>query len=60
MAEVEFNNQQNITPIQANIFKSNDVICPKFKEVCKYQIKDQKIKLYDYKNGHITDNIKQL
>ena len=58
MAEVEFNHQQNITHIQDNIIKSNDVICPICKEICKYEIKEHKIKLYDCKNGHITDNIK--
>ena len=41
-----------------NIKISNDVICPKCKELCKYEIKDHKIKLYDCKNGHIIDNIK--
>ena len=40
-----------------NIKKSNDIICPKCKELCKYEIKDYKIKLYDCKNGHITENI---
>ena len=58
MAEVKFNHQQNFTQVQANIVRSNDVICPKCKEICKYEIKDYKIKLYDCKNGHITDNIK--
>ena len=38
-----------------NIKKSKDIICPKCKEICKYEIKDYKIKLYDCKNGHITD-----
>ena len=41
-----------------NISKSNDIICPQCKEICKYDIKDYKIKLYDCKNGHITENIK--
>ena len=42
----------------ANIKISNDVICPKCKEICKYEIKDYKIKLSNCKNGHLTDNIK--
>ena len=41
-----------------NIKKSNDIICPYCKEICKYEIKDYKIKLYDCKNGHIIENIK--
>ena len=41
-----------------NIIKSNDIICPICKEICKYEIKKHKIKLYDCKNGHIIDNIK--
>ena len=41
-----------------NIKISNDVICPKCKEICKYEINNYKIKLYDCKNGHITNNIK--
>ena len=40
-----------------NIKKSNYIICPKCREICIYEIKDYKIKLYDCKNGHITDNI---
>ena len=30
-----------------NIIKSNDIICPQCKEICKYDIRDYKIKLYD-------------
>ena len=41
-----------------NIIKSNDIICPTCKELCKYEIKDHKIKLYGCKNGHIINNIK--
>ena len=41
-----------------NIIKSNDIICPICKEICKYEINNHKIKLYDCKNGHIIDNIK--
>jgi len=40
-----------------NIKISNDIICPECKELCKYEIKDYKIKLYDCKNGHIIENI---
>ena len=41
-----------------NIIKSKDVICPICKEICKYEIKDHKIKLYGCNNGHIINNIK--
>ena len=41
-----------------NIIKSNDIICPTCKEICKYDIKNHRIKLYDCKNKHINDNIK--
>ena len=40
-----------------NIKISKDIICPECKELCKYEIKDYKIKLYDCKNGHIKENI---
>ena len=40
-----------------NIKISKDIICPECKEICKYEIKDYKIKLYDCKNGHIKENI---
>ena len=41
-----------------NIKKSNDIICPTCKEICKYEIKNYRVKLYDCKNGHIMENIK--
>ena len=41
-----------------NMIKSKDIICPTCKEICKYDIKDYKIKLYACKNGHIINNIK--
>ena len=40
-----------------NIKESNDIICPKCKEICIYEIKDYKIKLYDCKNRHINEYI---
>ena len=40
------------------ILKQNDIICPKCKEQYKYDIKNYRIKLYDCKNNHITENIK--
>ena len=40
-----------------NIKKSKDIICPKYKEICLYEIKDYKIKLYDCKNRHINEYI---
>ena len=50
------NNTINIE--NTNIKISNDIICPDCKEICKYEIKDYKIKLYDCKNGHIIEDIK--
>ena len=41
-----------------NIKKSNDILCPECKEICKYDIKDYKITLYDCKNRHKIKNIK--
>ena len=41
-----------------NIIKSKDIICPTCKEICKYNVKNHKIKLYGCKNGHIINNIK--
>ena len=41
---------------QRNMKKSNEIICPFCKEICKYEIKDHKIKLYECKNGHEIDN----
>ena len=40
-----------------NIIKSKEIICPKCLEPCKYIFKDYKIKLYDCKYGHTTENI---
>ena len=48
----------NSTINNTNMIKSKDIICPICKEICIYEIKDHKIKLYGYKNGHIIDNIK--
>ena len=50
-------NTSTINIENTNIKISKDIICPKCKEPCKYKINDYKIKLYDCKNGHITDNI---
>ena len=47
----------NINIENTNIRISKDAICPKCKEICKYKIKDYKIKLYDCTKGHITENI---
>ena len=41
-----------------NIKVSNEVICPECKEICKYEINNYQIKLFDCKNGHIIENIK--
>ena len=48
----------NIKNINTNIIESNDIICPTCKEICKYEIKEHRIKLYECKYGHMKDNIK--
>ena len=40
------------------IIKSNGIICPDCQEICRYEIKDHRIKLYDCKNLHKKENIK--
>ena len=53
------NSINNSISIENNNYEnSKDIICPDCNEICKYEIKDYKIKLYDCKNGHITENIK--
>ena len=47
----------NAYPIE-KIIKSYDIICPKCKESCLYEIKNYRIKLSDCKKGHIIENIK--
>ena len=47
------NNNEN-----TNIIKSNDIICPQCKELCKYDIIGHKIKLFECKNKHIIKNIR--
>ena len=37
--------------------KSNEVICPKCKEICRMDIKNYKITLFNCKNGHRINNI---
>ena len=44
------NNKIIIFVYTINTIKSNEIICPICKEICKYYIKDYKIKLYDCKN----------
>ena len=39
------------------LIKSKNVICPQCKENCLLCMENYKIKLYDCKNGHITNNI---
>ena len=48
---------KNINIENTNIKISKDIICPKCKEICKYEINDYKIKLYGCKNGHVLENI---
>ena len=44
-------------PITEGLIKSKDIICPQCKHNCLLDIKDYKIKLYDCKNSHETNNI---
>ena len=46
------------TTTKIKSIKSKDIICPKCKELCQYEIKDHRIKLFNCKNGHIVDNIR--
>ena len=48
---------KNINIENTNIKISKDIICPKCKEICKYEINDYKIKLYGCKNGYVLENI---
>ena len=41
-----------------NLIKSKDIICPECKEICKMELKDYRIKLYDCKKGHVNENLK--
>ena len=41
-----------------NIINSEDIICPECQELCRYEIKNYNIKLYDCKNGHERKNIR--
>lgn len=43
---------------KAHLKKSKDIICPNCFEPCKIGIKNYRIKLYDCKNKHETENIK--
>ena len=58
MTILVYSNNSNANRDNTYNIKSNDVICPICKELCKYEINNHKIKLYDCKNGHTTDNIK--
>jgi hypothetical protein len=49
-------NNENNSPYQLTQ-KSKDIICPICKESCRMSIIDYKIKLYECKNGHKTNNI---
>ena len=54
----KLNNSSKYSTISTNIIKPNYIICPKCKDICKYDIKNYRIKLYDCKNKHISENIK--
>ena len=53
-----FSINKTINNENTNIKISKDIICPNCKEICKYEINNDKIKLFDCKNGHIIENIK--
>ena len=55
MSILEFDNQTIIN--NKNIIKSKNVICPRCKESVKMDIKDYKINLKEFKNGHSIENI---
>ena len=40
------------------IIQSNGIICPECKGLCKCEIKNYRIKLYECKNRHAYENIK--
>ena len=42
---------------QESIIKSNEIICPKCREICKIKFNNYKISLYDCKNGHVINNL---
>ena len=52
------NNKIIILVYSINIIKSNEIICPICKEICKYYINNYKIYLYGCKNRHIIKDIK--
>ena len=43
-------------PENTNMVKSKDIICPECKESCLIEIKNNRIRLYDCKNGHEKKN----
>ena len=46
----KLNNSSEYSTNSTNVIKPNYIICPKCKEICKYDIKNYRIKLYDCKN----------
>ena len=40
-----------------NLIKSPNLICPICKETALYEVQDHNIKIYNCKNGHITENL---
>ena len=43
--------------INNTIIKSKEIICPKCYEPCRIKFENYRIKLYECKNNHISDNI---
>ena len=52
-----YENEFEIRDKDIDIIKSKNVICPECKENIKMEIKDYKINLYDWKNGHKFEDI---
>ena len=50
-------NENTNTVINENKTKSKDIICPKCGEVCLINFNNYKIKLFECKNNHETNNI---
>jgi len=58
MIKILVNDNNNNVIQDNNLIKSKDIIYPECKEICKIEIKDYRIKLYDCKMGHVKENIK--
>ena len=55
---VNYVNKEEYKNEKQTIIRSKDIICPKYKEPCRFTIDYYKIKLFDCAYNHITNNIK--